>query len=632
MPENHKPSIIIRQDIRAGQPQQTTPQTAETSHPQKVARSERTTRRNLGKRQETLPASVLSPMAITRAETNAILDRIFTQDQSSQTTEPVTGHPAMETQRDAANEMNSAQLMQFAYYYQTFPSFDPATRPQDAAKSAENLFQYLQYGLQKLKIPMPKLLVEKSEKLKQILNTYNAKYTHLIRTSPHSISTLEEEFLRNPKVTALCTELIDDLKGFGQNVYEELADTREKEERLAILESPAGKHIQAQYPLLGQSYEAAPDNLEIAKKGYMERLSAAVEKELNATGSDFGDDPELAAQFAPKNVANFVAAVAFRRISSLVDGLNLTTEEKAEIQGQLPAFIVNQHISEDNCNVHVVFGTDKPLPARMGNEFETAVTQALLKAKLFCSAPYEREEVTKDLLLHFAHAFKGGRIQCLDNANSAITLSYKKNINPHFFISQDDFYGPVSAQDEDFFGQFLALIQKNGKTPRLKKDFQTGIQTQNTGSKTFVAYGLAADVNRSFMKTLDRLSAPAKKEGPQTPSEMPASQQLNTVPEAIDVINDLRALAVWALKETHTTITQKDAGSDALRLNNLRNLEEAHEQTRRARNDASILREQFKAWLTGKKGKTGVFRRSIDPEIDQILAQIAALEKNGVLK
>jgi hypothetical protein len=629
MSPEHKPSIIIRVDLLAGQ----AAQQADTKQAPAGHRAERTTRKNLRRPQhETQPASVLSPATITRAETSAILDRIFTQEApSNEAPETLkTGQAPQGGTLDIkpgtsaeTGELNASRLLQFAYYYQAQPPFNPSASPQETLKNADALIYYLQYGLQKLKIPLPNRIDENHKKLKQVMEAYGAEYMRMIKEAPQAIASLNENYLRHPKTIALCRDLTDDLIRFGQDVYGELAEIREKEERLAILESPAGRQVQREHPLLGQTFEAAPDALETAKKDYHERLRVSVEKELASIYANTAGDPNFSSQFAPKNVAGFVVPETFNRISTLVDGLTLSAEEKAEVQSALPSAILNQHATADNGNINVVLGTDKPLPQRMGNEFETTVTQALLKAKLLCLAAYEHEDQIRWYLQNYARAIKGARIQCLGDANSAVTLSYRKDGAQ---LTDENFYGPVSENDEAFFGQLLAVMQKNGHARLLKRELEIGIQQQQSGSKTFVAFGLAADVQRYFMRTLDRLAATQKETG-SSPSDMPPPQQLSTVPEAINAITNLRAYAVSVIAEKESALAQKNAVGDINRLANMQNLQEANERANRAEKETRAMREQVKAWLTSVRKETGFFSRGVREQIDRVLDEIDATPK-----
>jgi len=643
MSPDNKPKIIIHEDLR----NELTPQVQQgRQNPRASARrSEYITRKALGnkKLQETQPASVLSPAAITRAETSAILDRIFTQepaqqqvpapasqaDKTAQSLQSEMGDTAAIRRDEALSEtargMGSGQLWQFAYYYQTYPAHNPATPPQETLKSAENLMQYLQYGLDKLKIPMPKLIAENFERLKQVLAAYNGEYMRLLKTSPHSIETLNENYLRHPKTVTLCAQLVDDLKRFGQDVYGELAETREREEQLEVLESPVGRQIQLRYPMLGQTYEAAPDALEIAKKDYLERLRQSAEKDLSSFNAAHGEDPNLSSQFAPKKVADFIVYETFHRIASLVDGLNLSAEEKTEILGSLPTVILNQHGSADNGTVSVVFGTDKPLPPRMGGEFETSLTTALLKAKLLGMAAYEDEVQIRWILQNYSRAVKDGRIQCLENANSAITISYKRGETQ---LTAENFYNPVSKNDEDFFGQLLALIHKNGNAALLKKELQDGIQTQQSGSKTFVAYGNAIDFHSSFMKTLDHLSHPLKKEADRTQSDMPPARKWETVQDAVNSYTLLRAYSVSALKEKNDELNTTESTINDLRLEKLRGIQEAHEVARHAYKKAQETLDWAEQRLLMLRGATNIFSRGIREKIDAVLDELAGMNNN----
>ncbi len=553
---------------------------------------------------ETMPFAPVSPGALTKRHAMDVLDGVF--------------KPAAEGVKQTAAEITSTSCYQWASWFSQYP----ASTPDKSYDDAEKLLGALYLGITQLQVGIPEEIRTKIQSLKTIITAYGTEYYRLVQTSrTGEISPLQQRTFSSPEFIA-AAGVIEDLKRFGQSIYGRLAERTAKEEQRAYLKSDEGKAVAGRYPQFAIPYEAAPHKVETAKKNYEEKLRQTVLKHFAHIEEE--NRLLLHQQFPPEKIADFIAFKTTQFIHKAVEGVKsrLSDEEEAKLYESLPVTLTSMRKDEVTETAHVVFGTDRQIPAEYGTEFQLLVAQALLKAKALELAATGNQEDNVHFLQHYGHAMKGDGVQFTQDQNACIHLRHESKGGK---FEAENFYTPIADRDADFFADYLVLAQKNGNVEGLKRIFQAAMETSFSHGRTMMAYGQAAELKIKFFKNLEFFSVKKR-----TDSQNPPPTYIEDTDEAIGTLADLQAKVLCLLALKDRTLSQQAAELAELRKKTDAHLGEkikigndanvairtAQEEAKTARDALTKEREQHTQFLREIRAKTGVMSRDIAALID----------------
>jgi hypothetical protein len=552
------------------------------------------------------------PGQISRETSRKLIDGLFeSHGQTEETTLPQPSvlpaahpfvQPAAQQPRQSAMPFAAQPAAQAVIQPLTQPSVQPAVSvqpsPQPAAQQSapvlhsgfwQNWANY--YG----KFPIAASTVNDVEP--HLIKPLDLALSRLKLAKPPHIEQSINIFRQGGQAFEAIAPHIETIRQFGCWIYSRLTILTRAEEDKVYIRSESGQKVLREHPDFARPYEVAPNELEIAKKDYRNKLRNATALHVTCMANE---NPPQSPRFSPAKVGEFIFEKTWTKISEAVKELKLPAQQEAALYQLLPVEIIPAGCFENSGNTQAYFRTAQPLPyvpapnqpaqspadaftAHAPTDFRNLITRALLRAKVLQLAAYGDNDQNREYLWHYAHSMKPGTLAYGNESNPGFMLQY--NLQSRV-LDNRNFFQPVFSEDPQFFGDLLVLGENNAKTEGVNLMVKWSMEEATGEKNTMVGVGDISVVSQ------DKANAREFLQGPETQEETARVTNINSTVEGVETLNIQRARSIRVIGQLMEENDLKEKKIMTIR----QQVSNASAQTMQEQNRAAAFEKSTEQW------------------------------------